>query len=113
MINKHLRNLMAIVGVTKHSFTRDELRGAWKRTLVRWHPDKLNGNVEYTKLVNSSYQKLKPLAIVARASNAKSIEEVRTAKDSMSGVRVEEIITVMKSIFESNNYLDKRVNKYV
>lgn len=53
---------LTILGVTEHS-TKDQIRNAWKKLAIKWHPDKNPDNVAMATLmmqkINAAYDMIR------------------------------------------------------
>ena len=84
---KHSRNPWDILGIPT-SASQEEIREAFKRLAMRFHPDREGGDMETFKTINSAYNKLKnnQMVPIITALETRLVNLKLTIKQQIEGI---------------------------
>ena len=84
---KHSRNPWDILGISEDA-SQEEIREAFKRLAMKYHPDRESGDLETFKIINAAYNKLKnnQLVPIVKAPETKMVNLRLTIKQQIEGI---------------------------
>jgi DnaJ-class molecular chaperone len=84
---KHSRNPWDILGISEDA-SQEEIREAFKRLAMKYHPDRDTGDLETFKLINAAYNKLKnnQMVPIVKAPETKMVNLRLTIKQQIEGI---------------------------
>lgn len=84
---KHSRNPWDILGISEDA-SQEEIREAFKRLAMKYHPDRDSGDLETFKKINAAYNKLKnnQMVPIVKAPETKMVNLRLTIKQQIEGI---------------------------
>ena len=84
---KHSRNPWDILGISEDA-SQEEIREAFKRLAMKYHPDRDSGDLETFKKINAAYNKLKnnQMVPIVKAPETKMVNLRLTIKQQVEGI---------------------------
>jgi DnaJ-class molecular chaperone len=81
------RNPWDILGISENA-SQEEIREAFKRLAMKYHPDRDSGDLETFKIINAAYNKLKnnQMVPIVKAPETKLVNLKLTLKQQIEGV---------------------------